>query len=119
MATSKFSITQKETEALARKLQIKAKSLYDKEFTAAAKKLEPKAREVLELVKKIPDSVAKELLSYSCRNNSISIREISKLLVDKTKLTAKVSDIKDYEVEVTLAANGCRSLADLCRKLGV
>ena len=117
MKTTSLKLTDKEIQALAKKLeQAKNKKLaYANSLKAKAKI--PEAKKIIQTLNTLPDAILSELYDTRYQNGRLSVNRVSELLLgDEIERQVKSHEL---EADVILAAHGCTTMSALCKKLDI
>lgn len=118
MATTKLRLTDKEIEAIGKKMAQKANAEIEKSFAELANKKIGEAKNISTILKSLPSKVLDALYSNRYSRGQFTPTYISCLLVEENKPTESFSK-GDFESEIVLKAHDCKTLGELCKKLGI
>lgn len=117
---SKLRLTDKEIEALGKKMAEKKNTAAAKAFEALAAENLPEAKSICAQLKKLPEKVLDALYTNRYSRSQFTPGYVAMLLTgksdDRENRTARASD---FESEIILAAHDCKTLGELCKKLGI
>lgn len=116
----KFRLTDKEIQALAKKLAEKRNLEIAKQFNAKASKKIPEAKKIVATLNALPDCVLGFLYSNRYSRQNVSPSRIAKVLLSNDEdgeTTVKEVRGSDLENDVVLAAHGCTSMMAYAKNL--
>lgn len=111
-------LNDKEISALAKKIADKKKKDAEKRIAEVAKKKLPEAKKIITMIQNLPDVAIDFIDNTRYDKKYRTAQGLAERMARKEELMEKI-DQKDYEPDIVLAAHGCSSLADLCKKLGI
>ncbi|WP_276483595.1 hypothetical protein [Paraflavitalea pollutisoli] len=113
-----FKLTEKEIQALSKKVAAQKTEAINAKNKAAIKAKMPQAKMIMTTIQALPEPVRDYLTDHRYSSQAVNQEAIARVLAKVDLDTTKVS-ADEFEADIVLAAHGCTSLSQLCKKLKI
>lgn len=121
MEKQRLKITDKEIYALVKKVQAKQKNAVAKKDKEAAKKFYPEAQKLIKQLNEMPDYILQWLYNNRYNCGKVDKQALAIILLKKNEdyEVEAIQTTDEIESDIVLAAYSCKTLSELCYKLGI